>query len=103
MTHSDPLRAAGFLVAEYAQLAEYNCSANAYGQQYGVLLLDTDLVVVGSVDAIFQGPTLAAVMRGTGDWLPEQPRPKESYFQEPETGGGHQWRSCASSARCRRA
>ena len=42
MTHSDPLRAAGFHVAEYAQLADYNCSTNAYGQQYGVLLLNTD-------------------------------------------------------------
>ena len=42
MTHSDPLRAAGFHVAEYAQLVDYNCSTNAYGQQYGVLLLDTD-------------------------------------------------------------
>ena len=53
-----------------------------------VLLLDTDLVVVGSVDAIFQGPAPAAVMRGTGDWSPEKPRPAESYFRNRDLVGG---------------
>jgi hypothetical protein len=43
-------RSAGFRIAEYAQLADYNSSANAYGQEYGVLLLDTDTAGSEGVD-----------------------------------------------------